>query len=241
MGSATPLVQIDGTQPLTYQHGVPYGEAFGFSVAGGFDIGGPLGALDGVPDLVIGSPLFNVDASIPNAELSLAGRVRAFSVDLNAPLGQEVTPLLVDSPVIDGTVMIGANPGDQFGYSVTCLADIDNDGGPEILGGAWQAAIDIASVCPPLPDPLPRTALGGYAAMYSSGSNPPGAKRAIFYGEKVRDHMGRAVDAENLYGTSSRPEIVLSGLGWSPQGAVSGVNTELGKGFIWDGDMVMLP
>ena len=242
LGSATPLIQIDGTQPLTFQHGIPYGEAFGFSVAGGFDIGGPgpLGAPDGLPDLVIGSPLFNVDASIPNAALPRAGRVRAFSVVLSAPPVQVVTPLLVDQSGNNGTVMIGANHEDQFGYSVAVLPDVNLDGSPEIIGGAWQGAIDLLSTTQ-CSSPPSRTALGGYAFVYSPGSPNPQTPILQFYGDQERDHMGRAVAAENLYGTSSRPEIVLTGLGWSPEGAVSGINTELGKGFIWDGDTVMLP
>jgi hypothetical protein len=246
LGSLTPLVQINGTQPLTIQHGgIPYGEAFGFSLAGGLDIGSPaplgtIGPPDGVPDLVIGSPLFNVDASIPNGALPRSGRVRAFSVDLSTPGSPVVTPLLVDSPPVNGTVMFGANHEDQFGYSVAAILDVNGDTRPDIMGGAWQGAIDLLSTthCPSTPS---RTALGGYAFVYSPGSPNPQTPILKFYGEKVRDHMGRAVAAANLYGTSSRPEIVLSGLGWSPAGAVSGVNTDLGKGFVWDGDTVMFP
>jgi hypothetical protein len=55
--------------------------------------------------------------------------------------------------------------------------------------------------------------------------------------------MGRAVvAAEDLFGSSGLPEIILTGLAWTPEGFVApAYPTEFGKGYVWDGDTVFSP
>ena len=77
----------------------------------------------------------------------------------------------------------------------------------------------------------------GSATVFSPGSPTPEVPILFFYGEEGRDHMGRAVASANLFGSSAFHEIILSGLAWTPEGAVA-PHTEFGKGYVWDGDTV---
>jgi hypothetical protein len=167
--------------------------------------------------------------------------VRIFS-GADAALGVK-TAILDDAPGPNGTKLFSESGSEWFGYSVAVLPDIDGDLWPEILVGAQQAAIASATECiPPHTDPPPRTGEGGYAALYTSGVGTlggvtPGVRLATFYGEAFKDHMGRAVAADDLYGTSGRPEIVLSVPGWTPFGQTD--PADVGHGCVWDGDAVL--
>lgn len=229
MGSPNWLIQLDGTQPIS---GTPPrdGEAFGFSVAGNVDLSVPS---DGVPDLLIGSPLFNVGEITPGAGMVHAGRVRAFS---GAAAAQNVESLIADNGAPDHTHMVGVAGSDQFGYSVAGVDDLDGDTRDEVIVGAWQAGIDLASLCVAV-SPPPRVAQGGSATVFSLAGANPSIPLAVFYGEKYRDHMGRAVAATDLFGSSGRVEVILSGVAWTEEGAVA-PHTEHGKGYVWDGDTV---
>ena len=233
LASGTPLITINGTQNA---NGVPPrgGEAFGFCVAGSVK----LDLNDSVPDLLIGSPLFNVDELVEGQGKVHAGRVRAFS---GASAAQNIEVPILDDGAPNHTVMVGADGSHQFGFSVIGIPDISLDGVDDVLCGAWQASIDLDSLCVPFePHDPPRTAFGGSVTLYSPGSSSPETPLAIFYGEVLRDHMGRAVAWGHLFGSSSKPEIVLSGLAWTPEGSVVGVDpTEIGKGYLWDGDTVV--
>lgn len=231
LSSATPLIQIDGTQEGS-ESLARGGEAFGFSVAGGVDVDD-----DTVPDLLIGAPLFNVDEVIPGEGKVHAGRVRAFSGDAAASGSPSA---ILDDGAPNHTVMVGEGGSHQFGYSVAGVPDIDGDSIDDVLVGAWQADIDSDSFCT-VTNPLPRTGLGGSATIFSPGSTPTaGARIAIFYGEAFRDHMGRAVAAGELLDTAGAPEIVLSGVAWTPPDAEEGVDpTEVGRAYVWDGESVI--
>jgi len=163
-------------------------------------------------------------------------------VDLDAVGGPLVTPLLDDGEP-NHTVMVGPAGSVEFGFSVAVMPDIDGDLVPDIIVGAWQDDIDDDSfaTCTPPPDPEPRISFGGSATVFSPGSQPnAGAKILMFYGEEGRDHLGRAVAAADLFGSSGRPEIILSGVAWTPPGFEAPFDpTELGKGNVWDGDTVL--
>ena len=78
--------------------------------------------------------------------------------------------------------------------------------------------------------------------MFSLPLFPAETRILRFYGEAGRDHMGRAVAAVDVIGTGSLPDIILSGVAWTPPGAVMGVDpTEVGKGYIWNGSTVFVP
>ena len=84
----------------------------GVSVAGIGDVDG-----DGRPDLLVGDPMFNGKA--PGA----SGQAFVFSSATGAMLAH----------------FTGANPADEFGYSVANAGDIDGDGVPDWAVGASQS------------------------------------------------------------------------------------------------------
>ena len=85
------------------------GDHLGWSVSGGCDLNE-----DGVPDLIVGSPHSD------SAGLGSIGRVCVFS-GANCDLI---------------CILHGEEAGDQFGYSVSCAGDVDDDGTPDFLVGA---------------------------------------------------------------------------------------------------------
>jgi hypothetical protein len=137
---------------------------------------------------------------------------------------------LSDDPPND-TVLVGVCGSDQFGYSVTGVSDLDGDLVDEILIGAWQADSDSSSTCS-----TGRFGDEGSATLYMPGLS--GDPALIILGEAFRDHLGRAVAAGDVFGTTGRSEIILSGLAWND--VAPGSPTEIGKGYVWDGDTVLL-
>lgn len=224
LSSATPLITIWGTQVPTSVEPRHTGEAFGFSVAGGVKLDE-----DAVPDLIIGSPLFDVDQSATSSGLTSCGRVRAFS---GADALINVESVLLPSTDVNGTRMVGTAGSDQFGFAVAGVPDVNADGRDDVLVGACQAALGSVTVCNPHSQERPN--LGGAAYIYTAGSTLAGDKIVTFFGEKFKDHLGRAVAACQLFG-SSVPEIVLSGLGYSEAGLSI---TETGRAYVWKGDTV---
>jgi hypothetical protein len=223
--SASLLIEFAGEQGA---NGDPPrgGEACGFSVAGGVILSDD----DAVPDLLIGSPLFNVNDFGTGGDVH-AGRVRAYSgADAAASTPTAVPVLFDDAP--NDTVLVGAHGSDQFGYSVAGVPDLDDDTVGEVLIGAWQAEIDSSSTCT-----TGRLGDGGSATVHLAGQFPNATEALTIFGEAVRDHLGRSVCAADVFGTTGQPEIILSGLGWSlPTGP-----DEIGKGYVWDGDAVLAP
>lgn len=233
MGSSTPLITIPGTQ----QPGESprrEGEACGFAVAGAVQLNH---IDDEIPDLLIGSPLFTVDAGSLGGGLVQAGRVRAFS-GAAAALGI-ATPLLA-AAAPNGTVMVGIHAADQFGNAVVGVHDFDGDDVDDVLVGAWNANIAIGNHCVTSANPH-RTSQGGSASLFSAGSSVPGTPPVVFDGERYRDHLGRAVAAMDLFGSSSKPEFILAGIAWTPVGQEAPDPTELGRIYVWNGDTVLIP
>jgi len=88
--------------------GAAAGDQFGFSVASGFDVN-----QDGVTDVIAGAPYSNANGSD-------SGEVRILS-------GVNGAKLLT---------VAGHAPGEQFGWSVDGLGDVDNDGVDDFVAGA---------------------------------------------------------------------------------------------------------
>jgi hypothetical protein len=239
MDSGAPLMQFTGTQGVTaYFHNSPYGgEAFGSSVAGGVQLNP---GNDSTPDLLIGAPLFN--EPLGSSVLEKAGRVVAFSGQA-AGLNSLATPLLVDSGNV--TILLGASTGDQFGSSVTGVPDMDADNFDEVLVGAWQVTGRKFCAIPSRPNA--DAALAGAAYLYFPGIEHPEEPAYKFHGEAFKDHLGRAVAAGHLVATDpptlfAKPEIILTGVAWTPPEADPNVDpTELGKGYVFVGEMLPPP
>jgi hypothetical protein len=225
LDSATPLLTVSGTQTPS---GTPRlgGEALGFSVAGEVDLDG-----DSDPDLIIGSPLFDVDVD-GMSDLVDAGRAQALS-GASAASGVEDAIDAFEDGAPNDTLLIGESGSGQFGCAVTGVDDVDGDFLGEVLVGAWLAPLAIATGCDPSET---RTAQGGSARLFSPSAASPEIPLVIFYGEIWRDHLGRAVAAGHLFGTSAKPEIVLSGLAFSNP-ALHPLD-ETGRGYVWNGDEV---
>jgi hypothetical protein len=233
-GNDTPLITIYGEQ-LPSDNPRQEGEAFGFSVAGGIQLNPES---DSVPDILVGAPFFNAGASSSSPGAVQAGRVMAYSGLAAGTAGDAVQLLTASAP--DDTLLVGTNGSDQFGYSIGVASDINGDGREEILVGAWQGSIASATACVPPQHPALRTGFGGYAILYSTFLPSPGDKLAVFYGEAYKDHLGRAVASGQLFGTTSHPEIVLSGLAWNVAGDEHPDDpTENGRGYVWDGETVL--
>lgn len=223
-GSAAPLMTFEGTQAPPHQ----LGEGFGFSVAGGVNIDS-----DGVPDLMIGSPLFTKDSNVAGG-LPAAGRVLVFS---GAAAGIGVASGLLQAGVPNGTLLLGESAGSQFGSAVTGVKDMNGSAIDEILVGAWQQTIRDSGACGIAGE---RADFGGGAYLFFPDAVAPGTPVTKFYGEAFKDHLGRAVAACDLVGSSGVPEIVLTGLAWSPPGTTyPPVPQERGRGYVWDGDTVL--
>jgi hypothetical protein len=136
-------VTILATSITTHIDGDQAGEQLGFSVAGGGD-----NRVNGEPDLLIGSPFYDV---IDTVTLTDAGRV-AQTIGL-LPTGQIDVARIGDanhgSP-IDGVIWEGTQDLGSLGWSVARLGDVTNNGLEDVGLGA----------------PFVNTSLGAVGAVY---------------------------------------------------------------------------
>ncbi len=124
------------------------GDGFGAALTGGGDVDG-----DGVPDLFVGAPL---DDNVG----SNSGSARVFSGGSGAIL----------------FTLFGDSQGDQFGFAVDLVDDLDGDASAELFVGAHLDG---------------STAQRAGSAYVFSGSN--GALLATLHGEAADDEFGYAV------------------------------------------------
>ncbi|MFC1643635.1 integrin alpha [Chlamydiota bacterium] len=101
-------------------YGVIAGDQSGYSIAGDGDFDG-----DGTPDVLIGAPLS--DSRIHGVD---SGKTYLFSGCTIRDLGDTIDLSMADH------VFFGENVGDQSGYAVAFLKDIDGDTKDEIIIGA---------------------------------------------------------------------------------------------------------
>jgi len=200
---------------------VSLGEAFGFALASGVDIGGdPLtGAPDGINDLFVGAILFDVGRGVSTPTID-SGAVHVFSgfdftrllpgVDLPGPAEAEVTRLF------------GTKDMMFYGSSIATVANIVGSIDPTIpdivVGSMRDGSEYIAELpCGPIPDTImPTEEQGGLLSgtvRIIDGATPDGAPHFLIFGERPRDGMGFEVAAGPY--DQNGIAIVSAGLRWS--------------------------
>jgi hypothetical protein len=107
-GQVVVVSGMDGSALFTFTSGTPVGR-FGWSVANAGDVDA-----DGRNDILVGSPLFGIGVKTE------AGRIDVFS-------GRDGTRLFK---------MIGVHAGDQFGWDVDSVGDLDLDGHADFAVGS---------------------------------------------------------------------------------------------------------
>ncbi len=115
---------LDGTNGFTV-NGIGAGDRLGISVGGAGDVNN-----DGLDEIIIGAS--GVDANGEDnsgASYVLFGSNDVFASTINAS----------DIGAGMGMVLNGVTAGDETGISVSTAGDVNNDGGGDVIVGAWRA------------------------------------------------------------------------------------------------------
>ncbi len=197
------------------------GEAFGFALASGVDIGGGAGGLpDTINDLFVGAILFDVERGVSTPTID-AGAVHVFS---GANFSMRLLPG-VDPPgpaEAEVTRLFGTKDMMFYGFSIATMADIVGvpfAGIPDIVVGSVRDGSEnsVETVCPPiLGTPWPTTEQAGLLSgtvRIIDGATPDGTPHFLIFGERPRDGLGFEVAAGAYDGNGIA--IVSAGLRWS--------------------------
>jgi len=169
VGRARVVSGADGSALFTLQGSMAY-ERFGWAVAGVGDVSG-----DGVPDVVVSSP-FAVVAGFSNA-----GQVRIFS-------GADASGI--------GTFS-GTGNGENFGYALGLVGDVDDTGTTEIVVGTPGATVN-----------------GAYTAGQAKVlSLPSGTVVHTLDGVAAADSFGRAVASAGDVDADGFPDVLVGAPG----------------------------
>ena len=176
-GSARVLSGIDGSTLYTF-NGDAAEDLFGQSVSGAGDLNG-----DGFADLIVGAP----------GERLAYTRIPGYARVLSG---------------IDGSVLYnfqGNSANDEFGISVSSTGDVNGDGTPDLIVGAWQD------------DP------GGTnngSASVLSGSD--GSVLQNFNGDSSFDDFGGSVNGAGDLNGDGTPDLIVGAPGDDNNGERSG-------------------
>lgn len=179
VGESGGSVRVYMNYPFTLlgsTQGPVFGDNAGRSVAGMGDIDG-----DGVPDFAVGSPLDDhaISGPLPSLEAN-TGSARIVSGATGATIRSHY----------------GSAFGDELGWSLAPLGDLDLDGVPDYAAGAPQRNTDGGSA--------------GYVRVYG-GAN--GALLYTFSGAASGDEFGHAVGGGSDVNGDGRPDVLIGAPG----------------------------
>jgi hypothetical protein len=166
------IVDAVGTTHSGFQiRGTQDGEQVGYSVASGGDA-----FADGVPDLLIGAPTYDVDIRTD------AGR----TLETTQVIASGVYDADAVGTTLNGATWTGSSSGDELGYAVAGVHDVTGDGYDDVVLGA------------PFVDPI----IGGVpqadaGAVYLIGGAPATGHLGTFSASNV----GTTIAGESLTGT----------------------------------------
>ncbi len=186
-GAAFVYSGFDGSILLSLQ-GSSANEQFGWSVGGGGDVD-----CDGYGDVIVGIPLANDNGTD-------AGRVVVISGATGLPLH----------------ILLGAQVGDQFGFSVDMSGDVNGDGFDDVIGGAPFAGNLIAN--------------GGSVRVFSG-----------YDGSNIREIDGQALGGRLGSASASMGDANLDGFADILAGAHLNDDSGIGAGSVTIGFSPVLP
>ena len=173
---------------------------------------------DGLNDLLL-SAVDNDDAGIDAGKVYLYFAESIFD-------GGILDPLAADK------ILLGEQPGEQFGSTMLGLGDMNDDGHSEFIVGA--------------PNNKENGYEAGRVALYSGrhlkeGSNEP---RFVFYGSSAQDHLGYSFGSMKDVDGDGRPELWVSAVGSMGKAAkiylFYGVQLNQLELFLTDASMVLV-
>jgi FG-GAP repeat protein len=194
------------SQPSIRIFGAATGDGAGFSLAAG-DVNG-----DGIDDLIIGAPLFDVPPQAPGGQArAAAGCVYAI---FGSSFLNSLTTIDLSTPTSANLLLYGERAGDRFGSSVAA----GNAGGPAAATPIEKAISDIL-VGAPLnqgPDPGAPRDKGGAACLLFGGSSlaPPGPPPLVIdFGVTPANVLIYGKTAHNLGTSVAIGDLAASGAG----------------------------
>ncbi len=205
--SSAPRLQFG---PLDYDNlPLQFGEGFGAAVAGARDLNG-----DGVPDLVVGAPLFKSITKVNDALVAGQdnGRVWFFSGADGRPFFANTAPASAKEP--GSPRLVSDDPTAQLGWSLAFVDDATGDGFSDLVVGARGESSE-PTACPwnrklPVGD-----AVAG-AVHIIDGRTGQSVTRIT--GVATLDLVGQAIATFDMDG-DGLAEVFCSAASWAPKGS----------------------
>lgn len=222
-GAPDALLQFGplGTDTLPLQ----FGEGFGAAVAGNRDLDG-----DGIPDLVVGAPLFTAVVEV-DGELTAGvdnGRVWFLSGANGQPFfADDSEP--VDAAQAAAPRLVSTDATAQLGWSLAFVDDATGDSFPDLLVGA-RGESSAPAPCPWKRDLAVGDLVAGAVHVVDGRS---GESVTRITGVATLDLLGQAIAGYDMDG-DGLAEIFCSAAAWAPEGSPPS-RAEQGQAYMMQG------